>query len=132
MSSSRLRQYIFLISIIVIGAFIPSYSASVIGASIDIEIRDYSTSLDTIPIKDSYQDFISSGYRNPFDITPDIINQTVEYDFETGQYIVMEKIGDEYYRHPTYLTMSEYLEWQEKKAKSSTLKKAFWHRLSRI
>lgn len=78
---------------------------------------------DTIPIRDTYEDFITRKYRNPFDITPDVVEQTVEYDFETGQYIVFEKIGDQYYRNPTYLTMEEYLRWQEKKQREDHFRK---------
>ena len=79
--------------------------------------------LDTFPIEDRYGDFITDDYDNPFDILPSIIEQTVEYDFQSGQYVVMEKIGDEYYRTPTYLTMSEYLEWQQKKQQDDYFRK---------
>ncbi len=79
--------------------------------------------VDTIPIEDRQGDFITDDYYNPFDILPSIIDQKVEYDFETGQYVVFEKIGDEYYRTPTYLTMTEYLDWQEKKQQSDYFKK---------
>ncbi len=79
--------------------------------------------VDTIPIKDRYGDFITDDYYNPFDILPSIIDQKVEYDFETGQYVVLEKIGDEYYRTPTYLTMSEYLDWQQKKQQAEYFRK---------
>ena len=78
---------------------------------------------DSIPIEDRYGDFITNDYYNPFDIMPSLIEQTVEYDFESGQYVVMEKIGDEYYRTPTYLTFEEYLEWQKKKQESDYLRK---------
>ncbi|MFT4565278.1 MAG: cell surface protein SprA [Saprospiraceae bacterium] len=80
-------------------------------------------SIDTIPIQDRYTDFISTDYYNPFDITPSIIEQTVDYDFETGRYIVMEKIGDEFYRSPSYLTMDEYLDWQQKKQQEDHFRK---------
>ncbi len=78
---------------------------------------------DTIPIQDRYTDFITTEYENPFDILPSIIEQDVKYDFNTGQYIVTEKIGDNYYRTPTYLTMSEYLEWQKKKQEEDYFRK---------
>ena len=32
----------------------------------------------------------------------------------TGKYIIYEKIGDEYYRTPTYMTFDEYLDWKAK------------------
>ena len=78
---------------------------------------------DTIPIKDNpYGNFTTDEY-NPFDIKPSIIEQKVEYDFESGRYIVFEKIGDEYYRTPTYLTLSEYLDWQAKKQEQDHFRK---------
>lgn len=74
---------------------------------------------DTIPWEDRYGDFMTDKIYNPFDITPKEINQGVEFDPKTGQYIIYEKIGDEYYRTPTYMTYDEYMEYvgsdQEKK-----------------
>lgn len=43
------------------------------------------------------------------------MEQTVDYDPETGQYIIQEKIGDDYFRPPTYMTFEEYIAWQRKK-----------------
>ena len=69
---------------------------------------------DTIPVKERYNDFITDPKKNPFDITPSIIEQKVEYDPASGNYIIFEKIGNEYYRTPTYLTFNEYLDWKSK------------------
>ncbi|MBK9256009.1 MAG: cell surface protein SprA [Saprospiraceae bacterium] len=68
-------------------------------------------SVDTIPLKDRTGDFITDPNRNPFDIKPTVITQKVEYDPTTGHYIILEKIGDEYYRTPSYMTFDEYMEW---------------------
>ncbi len=71
---------------------------------------------DTIPLQERYDNFIDNQNRNPFDLKdPPIIEKEVEYDPETGQYIVYERIGEEYYRAPTYMTFDEYLEYQEEK-----------------
>lgn len=70
---------------------------------------------DTIPIKDRDGSWIDDDYYNPFDITPSIVTQEVEYDPATGNYIILEKIGDEYYRTPSYMTFAEYMEWNKKK-----------------
>ena len=74
---------------------------------------------DTIPeIQDREGDFITSPPgNNPFDLRdPSIIEQTVEYDPETGQYIISEKIGEEFhYRPSSYMTFEEYLEYNQKK-----------------
>ncbi len=69
---------------------------------------------DTIPLKDRQGDFITDKNKNPFDINTSLITQDVEYDPITGNYILTEKIGDEYYRMPTYMTFQEYLDWKSK------------------
>lgn len=70
---------------------------------------------DTIP-KDTLTDrsgnWIDDPVNNPFDFQdPDAIEKVVEYDPQTGMYMITEKIGDEYYRAPTYMTFEEYLDW---------------------
>ncbi|MFZ1752033.1 MAG: hypothetical protein WAU01_17690, partial [Saprospiraceae bacterium] len=70
--------------------------------------------LDTIPLIDRKGDFITDNKSNPFDITTNEIKQKVEYDPATGHYVIMEKIGDEYYRTPSYMTFEEYLEYRAK------------------
>ena len=74
----------------------------------------HTSPLDTIPVKERYGDFVTDPKVNPFDITPSIVEQKVEYDPVSGNYIVYEKIGDEYFRTPTYLTFSEYLDCRSK------------------
>ena len=69
---------------------------------------------DTIPLVDRKGDYITDKKNNPFDIVTKEINQKVEYDPATGQYVIMEKIGDEYYRTPTYMTFDEYLDYRAK------------------
>ena len=77
---------------------------------------EYVIAQDTIPIKDRQNDFVTDPSKNPFDLKdPSIIEQNVEYDPATGQYIITEKIGDDYFRMPTYMTFEEYTEWQAKK-----------------
>ncbi|NUO01501.1 MAG: cell surface protein SprA, partial [Saprospiraceae bacterium] len=72
---------------------------------------------DTLPpVEERYNDFITNPNTNPFDLKdPSVVEQTVDYDPETGQYIIQEKIGDDYFRPPTYMTFEEYLAWQRKK-----------------
>jgi cell surface protein SprA len=70
--------------------------------------------VDTIPVKDNYGDHVTDPNRNPFDITPAVVEQKVEYDPKTNRYVVFEKIGDEYFRTPTYLTFEEYLDYKKK------------------
>ncbi|MBK9733712.1 MAG: cell surface protein SprA [Saprospiraceae bacterium] len=70
--------------------------------------------VDTIPLVDRKGDFITDKQNNPFDITSKEITQKVEYDPISGQYVIMEKIGDEYYRTPTYMTFEEYMAYKSK------------------
>jgi len=72
---------------------------------------------DTLPpVEERYDDFITNPNKNPFDLKdPSVVEQTVDYDPETGQYIIRERIGDDYFRPPTYMTFEEYLAWQRKK-----------------
>ena len=71
--------------------------------------------VDTIPLKERFGNFVTDKTTNPFDIQTSIIDQEVEFDPESGKYIITEKIGDEYYRMPTYMDFEEYLEWRAKK-----------------
>ncbi|HNE30308.1 MAG TPA: cell surface protein SprA, partial [Saprospiraceae bacterium] len=66
------------------------------------------------PLQERFDDFINGGNSNPVDLQdPKAIQQEVEYDPETNMYIITEKIGDEFYRAPTYMTFDDYLKWRE-------------------
>ncbi len=106
------------LSIVVVCSLFISYC---FGFSSGYDLKDEyvlepSIALDTIPAKDRFNDFITDDTYNPFDIQTKEITQEVEYDPETGNYIILEKIGDEYFRTPSYLTFEEYLEYQSKKS----------------
>jgi cell surface protein SprA len=62
------------------------------------------------PIQDRRGDHFTSQRRNPLDLNdPSNISDSIEYDPETKQYYIVEKIGSFYYRKPTYLTAEEFL-----------------------
>ncbi len=72
---------------------------------------------DTIPpVRPRFGDFINDpAANNPFDLKdPEAIEKNVEYDPETGRYIITEKIGDDFFRPPTYMTFDEYMEYSRK------------------
>lgn len=70
--------------------------------------------LDTIPIEERNDDFLHSQ-PNPFDLEdPPAIEKSVEYDPQTGQYIISERVGEFYFRPPTYMTFEEYLQYRSK------------------
>jgi cell surface protein SprA len=73
---------------------------------------------DTIPeIQDRDGDYITTPPSdNPFDLQdPSAIEQTIEYDPITDQYIITEKIGEEFYRPSSFMSFEEYLEYNQKK-----------------
>ena len=71
---------------------------------------------DTIPpIKDRIGNFLQNTSSNPFDLKdPKNIEQTLEYDPITGQYVISETIGENYFRAPSYMTFQEYLDYRAK------------------
>ena len=70
---------------------------------------------DTMPLQERFGNSVFDENNNPFDLNdPSEITKEVEYDVETGQYIVTEKIGEEYYRMPTYMTFDEYMDYKAK------------------
>ncbi len=78
---------------------------------------------DTVPFEDRTGDFITDPNRNPFDLDdPSVIEQEVEYDPETGNYIVQERIGDFFFRTPTELTTEEYLDYRRQQEQDDYFK----------
>jgi cell surface protein SprA len=63
------------------------------------------------PIHDRWGDPINNPNTNPFDLkNPPNLRDSIDYDPKTHQYFIIEKIGNKYYREPTYLTYDEYLQ----------------------
>ncbi len=80
------------------------------------------TLLDTVPLEDRYGDFLNDANRNPFDLKdPGIITKEIEYDAKSNRYILTERIGNEYFRAPTYMTFEEYNRWREKEQRREYL-----------
>ncbi len=74
------------------------------------------------PVKERTGDFVTDKPKDPFYLKdPANVKQTIEYDPVSGQYILTEKIGDQDYRPPTYLTYDEYLKLTEKQERD-----AYW------
>ncbi len=58
---------------------------------------------------------MSASKRNPVDLQdPKAIEKRVEYDPITNRYIVIEKIGEDYFRTPSYMTFEEYARWRDR------------------
>ncbi len=73
--------------------------------------------LDTFPpLQDRRDNFMGGSNPNPIDLRdPKVIDQQVEYDPVTNRYIITEKIGDDYFRSPSYMTFEEYVRWRDQK-----------------
>lgn len=71
---------------------------------------------DTIPpLKDRVGDFTQGQNQNPFDLRdPKIVDQSIEFDPETNSYKVTERLGDDYFRMPSYMSFEEYLDYKAK------------------
>ncbi|OAV43071.1 cell surface protein SprA [Lewinella sp. 4G2] len=78
------------------------------------------STIDTLPpLRDRQGNFIDDPNRNVIDLKdPASVTREVEYDPETGTYIVREKMGQFDFRPPTYLTFDEYLQYQQEQQKN--------------
>ncbi len=76
------------------------------------------------PIKDRRADALTERYSNPFDIRDtSLIKRTIEYDPKTKQYVIVEKIGNRYYRTPTTMTFEEFWRMQAREQEREYFKK---------
>lgn len=69
------------------------------------------------PLQDRRGDPFTWKNRNPFDLKDtSYLKRTIQYDPQTKQYYIVEKIGNQYYRKPTYLTFDEFWKLQSEQA----------------
>ena len=89
-------------------------------------LRDTVPTEDTLkfPIHDRYGDHFSNPGRSSFDLkNPVNIRDSIVYDPTTRQYFIIEKVGNKYYRKPTYLTFDEFMAIQARKQEMEYFKK---------
>jgi cell surface protein SprA len=89
-------------------------------------IQDTIPSTDTLkyPIHDRYGDRFTNPGRSSLDLRlPVNIRDSIIYDPTTKQYYIIEKIGNRYYRKPTYLTFDEFMAIQARKQEMEYFKK---------
>ena len=75
--------------------------------------------IDTLkyPLHDRRGDKFTFPQRNSLGLNdPANIHDSIVYDPKTRQYFVVEKIGNRYYRTPTYMTFEEFQRIQARKA----------------
>ncbi|HTL07731.1 MAG TPA: cell surface protein SprA, partial [Chitinophagaceae bacterium] len=76
------------------------------------------------PITDRRGDKLSNPGRASFDLKdPANIKDSIEYDPRTRQYYIVEKVGNSYYRKPTYLTLDEYTRLRGKQDENEYFRK---------
>ena len=81
--------------------------------SFPAEVKISTNHLDTIPEKKS--EFPLHPTKKIIDLKdPASVEKSEEYDPYTGQYILTQKIGDEYYNAPTSMTFDQYLDYKSK------------------
>jgi cell surface protein SprA len=85
--------------------------------------------LDTIPpLKDRFGNFVDDPVHNPVDLQdPAGVRRNIEYDPVTDSYIFTERIGNESFRMPSYMTFDEYLEWSGKQEQDE-----YWKQLAGV
>jgi cell surface protein SprA len=67
------------------------------------------------PLQDRYDDFLTNPNPNLIDLEdPSSVKKSVDYDPVTGQYLITERIGDDFFRPPSYMTFDEYLQHRQK------------------
>ena len=75
------------------------------------------------PIADRRGDSYSQPYRNPFDLKPASLKDSVVYDPATRRYVIYEKIGGRYYRSPVSYGYNEYWKLRNQKAEQDYFRK---------
>ncbi|WP_018613641.1 cell surface protein SprA [Segetibacter koreensis] len=76
------------------------------------------------PITDRIGDPFTYNSNNPFDFSDtSYIKRDIQYDPKTKQYYIIEKIGNSYYRTPTYLSLDEMMRFKARQAESDYFRK---------
>ena len=76
------------------------------------------------PISDRRGDPFTYQSNNPFNLSDTgYIKRNIEYDPITKQYYIVEKIGNNYFRTPTYLTFDEMMRFKAREAEREYFRK---------
>ena len=88
------------------------------------EVEVIAAQQDTIPpIQERYGNHLTNPSKNPFDLKdPATIQKDVQYDPDNQRYVITEKVGEQNFRPPTYLTFEEYLAWRQKNEEQAYFK----------
>ncbi|WP_147203419.1 T9SS outer membrane translocon Sov/SprA [Segetibacter aerophilus] len=76
------------------------------------------------PISDRVGDPFTYNSNNPFNLSDTAyIKRDIQYDPKTKQYYIVEKIGNSYYRTPTYMTFEEMMRFKARQSESEYFRK---------
>lgn len=76
------------------------------------------------PIEDRQNDKLNDNPPAQFDLKdPKNVKTNIEFDPESQQYSITEKVGEEYYRAPSYMTFEEFMKYQSDKDEEAYFKK---------
>ncbi len=88
--------------------------------SVQYSIAQTDTSRLKYPIQDRNTDFLITQPSTNVDLKdPKIVDKKVEYDPKTNKFVVYEKIGNNYYKTPTYMTYDEFLEYSSRESEQN-------------
>lgn len=101
----------------VLTLFFPDRNPSVAVVNNGLTLQNAAAPRDTNPpFQERFDDFLNGANTNPIDLQdPKAIDKEVEYDPSTNMYIITERIGDDFYRAPTYMTFEEYVRYRDNK-----------------
>src|SRR5690242_12064398 len=76
------------------------------------------------PIRDRVGDPFTYQSNNPFNLSDtSYIKRDIQYDPKTKQYYIVEKIGNSYYRSPTYMTLDEMMRFKARQSENEYFRK---------
>ncbi len=76
------------------------------------------------PISDRIGDPFTYRSNNPFNFSDtSYVKRDIEYDPKTKQYYIVEKIGNSYYRTPTYMSFDEMMRYKAHQAEAEYFRK---------
>ena len=86
--------------------------------------RRASTDTTRFPITDRIGDPFTYRSNNPFNLSDtSYVKRDIQYDPKTKQYFIVEKIGNSYYRTPTYMTFEEMMRFKARQSENDYFRK---------
>ncbi|MEL7121164.1 MAG: cell surface protein SprA, partial [Bacteroidota bacterium] len=99
----------------------PNYFSRLVKTKVDTVI----TAVDTIPpFKDRKGNTVNDKPNNPFDLKdPPAIEKDVNFDPTSNRYNISERVGESFFRPPTFMTFQEYSNFRNKEEERAYFRK---------